>query len=176
MTPSMEPIIPERSYILISKIDASEVKVGDVIIFKSDDPSIKGAFNTHRVVEIIGNNEEFVTKGDANIANDQYTAKAANVLGRYESNLPTLTSIGRFMYSSIGLVITLTAIFVIVMVMYLPDIMKQTKEKEKIILENKQKQIDELVQKEVERLQKENVDIDSLDIDKNNENRESKDV
>ena len=164
MTPSMEPLIPERSYILLSKVEAKDVEVGDIILFRSDDPSIKDSFNTHRVVEIIGDHEEFVTKGDSNIAQDHYTAKADRVMGKYVKNLPILTKIGRFMYSSIGILISFTLVLGIVMIMYIPDIIKATKEKSKIIEEKKQEQIDELVQKEVERLKREHAQVEEKDL------------
>lgn len=160
LTPSMEPTIPERSYILVSEIDAKDVKVGDVIMFYSDDPALKGMRNTHRVIEIIGNNEEFVMKGDNNLVKDEYTAKAPNVVGKYEKNLDVLTAIGRFMYSKMGLIVSLTLILGIVMLMYIPDIIKSTKEKTKIIEEKKQETIDILVRQEVERLKRENAQID----------------
>ena len=121
MTASMEPEIPERSYVLIKKADPAEISVGDVIMFTSDAPALDGAFNTHRVVEIVGDGEEFVTKGDANIGTDAYTAKAENVVGVYEKNLPTLTAIGRYLYSSVGTITAIIIVCVIMMLMYLPN-------------------------------------------------------
>lgn len=158
MTSSMEPEIPAQSYILLRKADASEVKVGDVITFLSDDPELKekNAYNTHRVIKIIGNNEEFVTKGDANQIEDAYTAKAGSILGIYEKNLPVMTAIGRFLFSGIGMMITLTAILVIIMAIYVPDIMRATKAREKEIEQKHREQIDMLVREEVERLKAEN--------------------
>ena len=96
MTPSMEPEIPAQSYILLKRVDPSTIKVGDVITFLSDDPDLKSlnAYNTHRVVEIIGDNEEFVTKGDANSIDDgAYSAKAENIVGRYVKTLHVMTFI-----------------------------------------------------------------------------------
>lgn len=160
MTESMEPIIPERSFILISKVSAEDVQVGYIIIFKSDDPVIKDKYNTHRVIEIKGN--EFVTKGDNNLSADSFTAKAEKIVGRYEKNLEVLTAIGRFMYSGIGFLITITFIFVIVMVLYIPDLMKAIKDNEGKAEEKKKAQIDELVKQEVERLKRENENKNNL--------------
>ena len=156
----MEPVIPERSFILISKVSPEEIEVGDIIIFKSDDPSIKDKYNTHRVIEIRGN--EFVTKGDNNAVADSYTAKADRIVGRYEKNLNVLTAIGRFMFSGIGILITVTFIFVIVMVLYIPDLMKAIKDNESKAEEKKKAQIDELVKQEVERLKRENENKNNL--------------
>ena len=156
MTSSMEPAIPARSYILVKKADTAEIKVGDVIVFSSDDPDLNGAFNTHRVVEVKDGNREFVTKGDANAINDAYTAKAEKVLGVYERNLPILTSIGRFLFSSIGIMIALTAIFVIVMAIYIPDIIRANRERTKEIERKRKEQIEALIREEVEKLKAEN--------------------
>lgn len=152
MTDSMEPTIPQQSYILINKINAKDVKVGDVIMFVSDDPDLAGNNNTHRVVEIIGENEEFVTKGDAAQINDKYTVKADKVLAVYEKNLPFLSNIGRIMFSGIGIMISVTVILFMTMLLYIPDIMKATKKKTVELEDIKQKQINELIRKEIERL------------------------
>ena len=158
MTSSMEPEIPERSYILIQKATADDIKVGDVIMFKSDDPTLKGANNTHRVVEISEDGKSFITKGDANQSNDSEPAKAENIVGVYVKNLPVLTAIGRFLFSKIGIIITLTVIFAIVMVIYVPDIIKATKKKSNELEQKRQARIDELVRAEVERLKQEKED------------------
>jgi signal peptidase I len=91
---SMEDRIPAGTYILIKKTDASEIEKGDVICFYSDDPNILGYPNTHTVVEdpIYGENGiEFVTKGDANLVKDDYTAKGDKLIGKYVKNLDGLT-------------------------------------------------------------------------------------
>ncbi len=169
LTPSMEPTIPARSYILIEKVSPDDVTVGDIIIFKSDDPALDFAFNTHRVTQIIGDNDEFVTQGDANPVEDQYTAKADNVLGRYVKNLPVLTAIGRFLFSSIGTLIAITMIFAIMLIMYMPGLIRAGRRKTAEIERRRAEQFDALVREEVERLKAEdaaktngeNADVDS---------------
>jgi signal peptidase I len=84
MTGSMEPTIPTDSLIVVKKIEASELNVGDVISFYSKDPSLDGAVNTHRIVAI---EEEagkyyFTTKGDANNVDDQYTTTESDLIGK----------------------------------------------------------------------------------------------
>ena len=84
---SMEPIINHDDMILVKKVNADDIKTGDVITFKSRDPYLNGFLNTHRVVDIIEDGEsgerEFVTKGDANGAEDYYTAWESKIIGRY---------------------------------------------------------------------------------------------
>ena len=91
---SMEDKIPTGTYILVKRVDASEIKKNEIICFYSDEPAIRGFPNTHRVVKdpIQGENGlEFVTKGDANSDEDGVTAKADRLIGRYVKNMDGLT-------------------------------------------------------------------------------------
>ncbi len=112
---SMEDTIPEGSYILIKKVDATEVRNGDIICFYSDDPAIKGYPNTHKVVEdpIYGENGiEFVTKGDANPRKDDYTAKGDKLIGRHVTNLNMLTDFSEMLEGK-GIIIISTVLVVL---------------------------------------------------------------
>lgn len=83
MTGSMEPTIPTDSVIVTHAVDASEIEVGDVVSYFSKDPTLMGAVNTHRVVDIY--EEEgtvfYQTWGDANNANDLYPPTANEIIG-----------------------------------------------------------------------------------------------
>ncbi|MBP5618284.1 MAG: signal peptidase I [Clostridia bacterium] len=152
LTGSMEPEIPEKSYILIEKVPVSEIQEGDVIVFYSDDPSIQGQKNTHRVVEIVGDHEAFVTKGDNNAAKDNVPARASAVIGVYREKLPFLTKIGRFLATKIGLIVAFTLIFAILMLLYMPDMMRITKERQAELDRQRQEMINKLVQEEMEKM------------------------
>ena len=73
---SMAPTIPTGSIVFYKKVDASKVKIGDIIVFnKPGDASEKV---THRVYSI-GNSPTgryFLTKGDANGAPDDWRVPA----------------------------------------------------------------------------------------------------
>ena len=107
MTDSMETQIPEQSYVLIQKVDPADIKENNIITFYSDDPSLKGNLNTHRVLEVSEDGKTFVTKGDKNIGPDQYPARADAVVGIYVKNLDTLSFFGRIIQSPIGLLLIL---------------------------------------------------------------------
>lgn len=96
VSPSMEDAIPTGEYILIRKTDPASIQAGDVITFYSTDPSIYMQPNTHRVVERkeTGGTFLFVTKGDNNPVADTTAVPAANVIGKYQCNLPFLTKVG----------------------------------------------------------------------------------
>ncbi len=99
ITGSMEDTIPTGSYILVKEIPADEVKKDDIISFYSDDIKIYGMPNTHRVVDIKETEEglEFVTRGDANSANDRVSAKSDKLIGVYVANLNALNDFADFL-------------------------------------------------------------------------------
>lgn len=151
---SMEPAIPKSSYILVEKTSPEKIEVGDVIIFISDDPSIAGKYNTHRVVEIIGDHEEFVTKGDNNLVEDAYHARAEAVAGKYVKNLEFLSTLGRFLATRTGLISSISLVLSLTLLMFMPE-MKRLRRKQDEELEKKHEEdIDALVALEVEKLKK----------------------
>ena len=84
MTGSMEPAIQTDSLIIVKKTDVSEIMPGDIISFFSQDPSLDGAVNTHRVVSVeeTESGRYFVTKGDMNSVQDQYLTSENDVIGK----------------------------------------------------------------------------------------------
>lgn len=84
MSGSMEPAIQTDSLIIVKKTDVSEIMPGDIISFFSQDPSLDGAVNTHRVVSVeeIESGRYFVTKGDMNSVQDQYLTSENDVIGK----------------------------------------------------------------------------------------------
>ncbi len=100
ITGSMEDEIPTGTYILLKRIDPKDVKKGDIICFYSDDPAIYGLPNTHRVAEEPMETDEgfrFVTRGDANNANDQYCARGEALVGIYVRNMDVLTGFSKLL-------------------------------------------------------------------------------
>ncbi len=82
---SMEPAIPVGSVIYVAPVAPEDVAEGDVIAFQSGEDVI-----THRVTEnrfVVG---EFVTKGDANAAEDFETVPYSALIGRVERHFPFL--------------------------------------------------------------------------------------
>lgn len=112
LTPSMQDTIPQKSYILVKQTDPKDIKVGDVITFRSRDSAISGNLNTHRVIEIIGDNEEFVTQGDANPAPDKEHVYPNEIEAKYIKNLPVLSFFGRVFTTTTGFVICMLLMFV----------------------------------------------------------------
>ena len=145
-TDSMDPVIPEKTYILVREATAADVQVGDVIVFKSDDPALNGALNTHRVREILNDGAEYVTKGDNNLAIDKQTAKAGNIVGIYERNLPVMSFFGRFLSTTGGITVIALLIFLMILITFLPDVLAASRAK------SKKNQIDAIIQDEIDKL------------------------
>ena len=99
---SMRPTISAETCIVIEKIDdISEIQIGDVITFISEDPRIEGFHNTHRVHDIVTDAETgevmLQTKGDAYEIPDAHLVSFEQVAGRYVGELP----FGKYLYRGI---------------------------------------------------------------------------
>ena len=154
---SMADTIPAQSYVLVKKATAEDVKTaeddkdgGDVIVFVSDDPRIKGELNTHRAMAKTEDGKGFITKGDNNLGEDNVPARAENVRGIYIKNLPVLTALGRFCTKPAGITVMVLLILAMMVFIYFKDI-AEVISKDKADGQ-KQAKIDELVKAEVEKL------------------------
>jgi len=83
MTGSMEPEIKTDSMIVVKKVSSDTIQINDIITFYSNDPSLEGAVNTHRVTDITEDNGKriFSTKGDNNAVEDKYPVPEDRLIG-----------------------------------------------------------------------------------------------
>jgi signal peptidase I len=76
---SMSPFLETGSYVTLSKVPVSELKIGDILFCRCDD----GSFKLHRLIVI--KNEMLITKGDAlglpdkPFKKDDYQGKAIRI-------------------------------------------------------------------------------------------------
>ncbi|MGN0341731.1 MAG: signal peptidase I [Roseburia sp.] len=98
LTQSMVPALEENTLILIKKVPREEIAAGDIITFVSQDPTLLGFYNTHRVSRIEtdpGTGEEYyITKGDINTMEDLYPVYYEDVAGKLICEIPFGTGIG----------------------------------------------------------------------------------
>ena len=152
LTESMDPTIPPRTYILVEKATADDVEVGDIIVFRSDDPRIQGQFNTHRLVE--KNGDVLVTKGDNNVATDgEYSPTPDAVVGKYVKSLDVMTFLGRIAVTPIGYAVLVILFLATIVICIIPDVKDAVKVKEEEDEKEKQEEIRRLIDEEVRRLQ-----------------------
>ena len=106
---SMAPTLRPGDAIVARTVSPDEVGVGDVVTFR--DPSRQGMLVTHRVVERKREGAEFsfVTRGDANTGEEQWSIAENGKLGRLETRVP---AIGRALRPLTGFAGASTAIAV----------------------------------------------------------------
>lgn len=107
LTDSMKGTFDAGSLIFCKTIDPEEVQIGDIICFY--DPMGNGTTTTtHRVTEIEtdeAGNVSFITKGDANNAEDTVPVSASKLIGVYIFHVAGLGSFALFMQTTPGLII-----------------------------------------------------------------------
>lgn len=84
-TGSMEPIIYAGDMVLVKRIPNEELKVGDIIQYKSDN-----IFIFHRIIEAVADKEElkYRTKGDNNSISDHELVALENIKGKVVYTIP----------------------------------------------------------------------------------------
>ena len=131
-TGSMEPTIPTGTYILTRKTPAEDIAPGQIITFYSEDPAIAGMPNTHRVVKVAeGEPRSFVTRGDANLINDELTVKEDQIIGRYVCSLTRITAFVNFFMRKFVLIAMLVVQGICVVLMLVTVKRKRPKAEEK---------------------------------------------
>ena len=106
---SMEPIIKVNDAIVVKRTDATNIKVGDVITYKSVEPSYYGIMITHRVIDIINENgvTKYVTKGDHNETRDINPISVDQVYGKVIMRIPKIGYIQYFLATAYGWIIAI---------------------------------------------------------------------
>ncbi len=89
---SMEPVFINGDCIIIKKVKEEELANDDIITFMSEDPLLDGAYNTHRIYDIVPDHTTgeilYFTKGDNNNWEDEYVVKGESIVGKYIGKLP----------------------------------------------------------------------------------------
>ena len=120
---SMEPQYHVGSIIYVKEVEPSELKVGDAISFLISENTVA----THRIIEILPDEDDpnvirFRTKGDNNDIEDTNPVHSNNVLGKVVGTIPLLGYVSDFVQNPPGTYITLGAVFVLILAVFLPDI------------------------------------------------------
>jgi len=103
---SMSPVFEAGSIVLVQPLEASSISQGDIITYRDPGDGNIGIIVTHRVIEVLDTEPvSFVTRGDANDANDPIPVSAANLLGRVAYSIPFLGSLLSFTRTKTGLMV-----------------------------------------------------------------------
>lgn len=121
---SMEPTYHTGSVIYVKTVDPFTIEEGQVITFMMDENTVA----THRVVGIVPDEDDptvirFRTKGDANNAEDGTLVHYKNVIGTPVFTIPGLGYLVSYIQQPPGLYVAITAVAVLVLLLFVPDIL-----------------------------------------------------
>lgn len=107
MSGSMEPTIMTRDAIITKRMESVDLKVGDIVTYKSEDPHFYGIMITHRIVGITNEDgvTKYVTKGDNNATNDRLAVRKDQIYGKVVMVIPKIGYIQTFLATSYGWII-----------------------------------------------------------------------
>lgn len=123
---SMEPTISVRDAIVIKRYDDEDLKIGDIVTYRSEDPYFYGIMVTHRIVDIKTENGErvYVTKGDHNATRDRMAVSKDQIYGKVIMVIPKIGYIQTFLATSYGWII---AVVIPCLGIIIADVMKLIK-------------------------------------------------
>lgn len=127
---SMEPQYPVGGVVYVKETDPDTLEAGDVITFKLSETT-KG---THRIIEIVPDENapetvRFRTKGDANEHEDSGLVEASNIVGKVVFGLPYLGYLVTYIQQPPGMYMAISAAAVVLLLIVLPDLLFEDKEK-----------------------------------------------
>lgn len=122
---SMEPTYHVGSVIYVKEVPPSEVRVGDPITFVMDE-NLNVA--THRVVEIDTENQQFITKGDANEFVDAAPVHFNNLIGVPKLSIPKLGYITNYIQNPPGKYFAIAIAAILLLLAFLPGLFDDEKE------------------------------------------------
>lgn len=129
---SMEPTYHVGAMIYVKEVDPAEVQVGDPITFRISDDMVA----THRVIAVYEDGS-FQTQGDANDAPDGAPVLPEDLVGKPVFSVPKLGFWADWMMKPPGLYLAVTAAVVLIVLMFLPGILKKADEADRREAERK---------------------------------------
>lgn len=135
VSPSMTPTIKVQDAVLV--IRTKNIRVGDIVTFKSNDSRYSGYTITHRINDVVtANNGKvmYITKGDNNSIVDATPVYKENIYGKVALKIPYLGFIQKVFFKPFSLFMILlipSLIFIIYnTVLYIKTIKKFNKSEE----------------------------------------------
>lgn len=119
---SMEPKYSVGDLIYVKAVDVNSIQVGDDITFILNEDLVVA---THRVVRIDAEKKHFYTKGLANEIEDNDPVHFNNVIGVPQFSIPKLGYVSDFVQHPPGMYIAIAAGAVLILLVFLPDIIRK---------------------------------------------------
>lgn len=102
---SMAPALPVDSMIIIKETPAIEIEEGDIVTYYAGSGNTRV---THRVVEVVGEGEQFITQGDANNTQDANILQGNKIIGKLILTIPHVGKVFRGLSSTVGIALLIT--------------------------------------------------------------------
>ena len=122
---SMEPEIAVGSIIYTKKTSSESYEKGDIITYKIGE----GTLVTHRIEEVDIENMHYITKGDANENVDGAPVYYSSVIGKLEYCIPLLGYFSIYAKTPLGIAGIAAVLFIVLLLNFLPDILKKDDQK-----------------------------------------------
>jgi len=155
---SMEPELRKGDAILTEKISPSQVKEGDIIVFKVH-PMIQEHYRypaivAHRVIEVteFQGGLAFKTRGD-NTGEDPFVVPASDLRGRVRDKVPYLGYLLLFFQSRQGMVFAIIAVVLLAFELYASELCQGRQRLQRAIFGPVLEENEKLVQRQEEALQ-----------------------
>ena len=106
---SMEPLIKVRDAVIIKRATMDDIKVGDVVTYRSTDPAFYGILITHRVtsIEDVNGEKVYITKGDHNETIDRTPVSFGQIRGKVVMRIPKIGYLKYFLIEYYGWIIAI---------------------------------------------------------------------
>ena len=123
---SMEPTYSVGDLIYVKKVAPESIRVGDPITFVLNEDLVVA---THRVVAVDADSRHFITKGDANEAQDAAPVHFNNLIGRPVFAVPLLGYVSNWVQNPPGTYIAVGGGAALLMLTFIPDIVAASRRK-----------------------------------------------
>lgn len=103
---SMSPTFELGSIVLVRPLEPMEVRAGDIITYRDPDPEKAETIVTHRVMQVLPTEPpSFITRGDANDADDPLPLSGGNLIGRVYYSVPYIGYLFSFVRTRTGILL-----------------------------------------------------------------------
>ena len=122
---SMEPNIPVGSVVFVKETPMENIEAGDVITYRLSGNTMV----THRVVSIDTQNQQLITKGDANDVEDGSPVAFSQVVGKELFHAPLLGYLSIYIKTPIGILAVCGILIVLILLNFLPGVLGEEEKK-----------------------------------------------
>ncbi len=118
---SMEPTYHVGSVVYVDKnVKADEIEVGDPITFYKEENVVA----THRAIQIDKENQQFITKGDANNTQDINPIPFSSLIGKAVFTIPMIGFVSVYIKTAKGIIAACFVLALVVLLYAIPEILK----------------------------------------------------